>query len=252
VSNAEWTGVPLSAVLEKAGLRSSAVEVVLEGADSGQASFPNPATPGTISFARGLPVAKARSEDVILAYKMNGEDLPVRHGFPVRAVVAGWYGMASVKWLTRILATDRPFDGYFQTFNYTVWERRDGLATLVPVTELQVKSQIARPAPYEVVAAGRPYRVAGAAWTGTGAKVERVEVSEDGGTTWAAAKLTGEDVPNAWRFWEYEWKVPARKGAVRLMARATDSKGRTQPRERDGDRRDAMINHVIPIEVVVR
>ena len=111
VSNAEWTGVPLAAVLERAGLRDAAIDVVLEGADRGPA--PNEPTLGMIHFGRSLPVAKARQQDVLLAYRMNGADLPVAHGFPVRTVVPGWYGMASVKWLTRIIVTDRPFDGFW-------------------------------------------------------------------------------------------------------------------------------------------
>ncbi len=247
VSNAEWTGVPLSAVLERAGVKSSAVEVVLEGADRGQ----NSSTPGEIAFARSLPIEKARQPEVLLAYKMNGEDLPKRHGFPLRAVVTDWYGMASVKWLTRIVVTDRPFDGFFQTFNYTIWQRRDGLPSLVPVTEMQVKSQIARPAPYEVVPRGKPYLMRGAAWAG-GSSIARVEISDDGGKTWSQAKLTGKSVPHAWRFWEWEWSAPDRSGPLVLMSRATDSEGRTQPMTRDPDRRDSMINHVLPIEVVLR
>ena len=91
---------------------------------------------------------------MLLAYEMNGEELPPRHGHPVRAVVAGWYGMASVKWLRRVVVTDRPFHGYFQTFMYATWERRHGLPTWSPVTEIQVKAQVARPAPYEVVPKG--------------------------------------------------------------------------------------------------
>src|SRR5689334_21252795 len=97
---------------------------------------------------------------------MNGQDLPAAHGFPVRAVVAGWYGMASVKWLKRLVVTDRPFEGYFQTFTYTIWRRHEGVATLVPITEAQVKAEVARPALNEVVPANSNYRVHGAAWAG--------------------------------------------------------------------------------------
>lgn len=250
VSTAEWTGVRLSDVLDRAGVKPGAVEVLLEGADKGEFKKPDPETPGVIHFSRSLPVEKARRPEVILAYKMNGKDLPPAHGHPVRAVVAGWYGMASVKWLTRVAVLEEPYHGYFQTFMYAIWRRRLGQPTLVPVTDIQVKAEIARPMEGETVPAGMPYRVFGAAWAGE-ADVTKVEVSTDGGKTWAAAKLTGEATPFCWRFWEYEWKSPAAGKAV-VMARATDSKGRTQPTERDQDRRDAVITHVLPVEVEVR
>ncbi|HXG08961.1 MAG TPA: sulfite oxidase [Gemmataceae bacterium] len=251
VGTAEWTGVPLAAVLERAGVKEGAVEVILEGADQGEFREPIAKTPGKIHYARSLPLKKALQPEVLLAYQMNGQDLPPAHGFPVRAVVAGWYGMASVKWLTRLLVSDRPFHGYFQTFQYTIWQRLPGgLPDLVPVTELEVKAQIARPALREVVPARSKYRMFGAAWTGE-ADVTRVEVSTDGGKTWAEAKLLDKPVRYAWRFWEYEWATPSRPGPVIVMARATDSRGRVQPMERDEDRRDAMISHVQPIEVLV-
>src|SRR5262249_44433886 len=145
VGNAEGTGVPRAALLLKAGVRDGAVEVILEGADKGAFTDPLPKTPGVVHFARSLPLKKAMRSEVLLAHRMNGKELPPAHGFPVRAVVAGWYGMASVKWLKRIIVTDRPFNGYFQNMAYTIWERRHGQPTLVPVTEVDVKAQIARP-----------------------------------------------------------------------------------------------------------
>src|SRR5437870_5467261 len=146
VGNAEWTGVPLAEILQRAGLKPDAVEVVLEGADSGEIKK-EPISPGKISYARSLPLSKALTPEVILAYQMNGEPLTSAHGYPLRAVVAGWYGMASVKWLRRILVIDRVFRGYFQTSDYTFWEKRDGLPIqLLPVAEVEVKAEIARPA----------------------------------------------------------------------------------------------------------
>jgi DMSO/TMAO reductase YedYZ molybdopterin-dependent catalytic subunit len=249
VSNAEWTGVPLAAVLERAGLRDAAVEVVFEGADRG--AVPNEPTLGQIHFARSLPLAKARRPEVLLAYRMNGQDLPSAHGAPLRLVVPGWYGMASVKWLTKITAVDRPFLGFWQTMDYSIFERRHGLPALVPLTEMQVKAEIARPRAQEVVRPGAMYRVHGAAWAGE-SDVTRVEVSSDGGRTWAPARLLGEPVRHAWRLWEYAWRVPAQAGRVRLLARATDARGRTQPLQRDPDRRNYAISHVLPVEVDVR
>src|SRR5205814_8749199 len=147
VSCAEWTGVPLAAVLDRAGLKSDAVDVICEGADSGQlpGNPEEPKSPGPIHFARSLSVTKARKPEVLLAYKMNGADLPAAHGWPVRLLVPGWYGMASVKWLRRIVVSDRPFQGIFQTMLYSYFELRDGLPTLMPTGEIQVKSAIARP-----------------------------------------------------------------------------------------------------------
>jgi DMSO/TMAO reductase YedYZ molybdopterin-dependent catalytic subunit len=251
VGNAEWTGVPLAAVLERAGVKAGAVEVILEGADMGEFKPPKEKTPGKIPYARSLTLAKALKPEVLLAYKMNGEDLPPLHGHPVRAVVPGWYGMASVKWLKKVIVTDRPFHGYSQTIDYAIWERRDGLPTLVPVTEIQVKSQIARPAPYEVVPEGSKYRMHGAAWAGE-ADVAKVEVSDDAGKTWADTRLLGDPVRHAWRLWEHDWTTPSHPGRQVLMARATDSQGRVQPMGRDHDRRDAVISHVLPIEIEVR
>src|SRR5216110_1049971 len=107
VGTAEWTGVPLSILLDRAGVKGNEPEVILEGADEGPLEDPT-APPGELKFARSIPVAKARA-DVLLAYKMNGRELPPEHGFPLRAIVTGWYAMASVKWLQRIIITDRPF-----------------------------------------------------------------------------------------------------------------------------------------------
>ncbi|HEY7308221.1 MAG TPA: sulfite oxidase [Gemmataceae bacterium] len=251
VSNAEWTGVRLSDVLERAGVKEDAVEVILEGADRGEFKPPSTKSPGVIAYARSLPLTKARRPEVLLAYKMNGKDLPRAHGAPVRAVVAGWYGMASVKWLKRLLVSDRPFQGFFQTFMYTMWDRSRGVPDLVQVRDIQVKSEIARPALHEVVPAKSTYRVFGAAWAGE-SEVVKVEISTDGGKSWSAAKLLDKSAPFTWRFWEHNWRTPTESSSRLLLARATDARGRVQPMERDDDRRDAVISHVLPIEVEVR
>ncbi len=250
VSNAEWTGVPLSVLLDRAGINDSAIEVILEGADKGEI-IEEPKTPGTISFARSLPIAKVRRGEVLIAYQMNGKDLAPEHGFPVRAIVLGWYGMASVKWLTRITATATPYEGYWQTLEYAYWQRTKGLPTLVPITEMQVKAEIARPTLHEIVAAGAPYRVFGAAWSGE-SDVTRVEVSSDSGATWNEAELLGKATLFAWRLWEYNWSVPQKRGRHKLMARATDRQGKTQPVGHDPDRRNYLINFTAPVEVDVQ
>lgn len=249
VSTAEWTGVSLSDVLKRAGVRRGAVDVVLEGADTTELkSFPRPA--GPVHFARSIPIATARRPEVLLAYRMNGAELPVDHGFPVRAIAPGWYGMASIKWLTRIVVTDKPFDGHFQTVDYAYYVRRNGLPSRVPLAEMQVKSQIARPIAGQSLVAGRPVNIYGAAWTGSDADIRRVEVSTDGGASWSDARLLGKAVRGAWRLWDFDWTAP-RPGNVTLKCRATDSQGRTQPVERDPDRDNYMVNHILPVPVTV-
>ena len=249
VGTAEWTGMPLSILLDRARAKANGCQVVLEGADGGMLEDPK-SPPGELKFARSIPLEKARA-DVLLAYKMNGKELPPEHGFPLRAIVPGWYAMASVKWLHRIIVIDEPFSGYYQTIDYAYWKRREDIAERTPLTELQIKAQIAKPAAGETVPANSSVRVHGAAWTSNG-EITKVELSTDGGATWTEAKLLGESKPNAWRLWEFNWQTPGVAGTQTLVARATDSIGRTQPVERDSDRGTYMINHLLPIEVEVR
>lgn len=249
VGNASWTGVPLAAVLERAKPKAGAIEAILDGADEGEVDkTPTPA--GKISFCRSLPLDKARA-DVLLAYEMNGKALSAAHGFPLRAIVPGWYAMASVKWLRRIIVTSKPFNGFYQSLDYTYWDRRGPLPTLAPLTEQQVKAGIARPEKGETISANSTYRIHGAAWAGE-ADITKVEVTVDSGASWSDATLLGEPAKNSWRLWEHPWQTPATPGRHTIMARATDSRGNSQPRARGGDRGTYMINHVLPIEVEVR
>lgn len=249
VGTAEWTGVPLSVLLDRAGVKSNADEVILEGSDSGVLEDPK-SPPGELTFARSIPLSKATG-DVLLAYKMNGTDLPAQHGFPVRAIVPGWYAMASVKWLQRVIVTDQPFGGYYQTLDYAYWRRLGDIGELTPVTKMQIKAEIAKPVHGETLSANSNVRVHGAAWTSDG-EITKVEVSADGGTTWSEASLIGTSRPYAWRLWDFDWRTPSKAGQVQLIARATDSQGRTQPTQRDHDRGTYMINHLLPITVQVR
>lgn len=245
VGNAEWTGVPLSILLERVGVKASAGEVILEGADHGRVDDPK-APAGELKFARSIPLEKAR-KDALLAYKMNDMDLPPEHGFPVRAIVPGWYAMASIKWLTRIIVIDRPFNGYYQTLDYAFWRNNE----LVPLREMEVKAEIARPVTGETIPANSTYGIHGAAWTSDG-EITTVEISTNGGSTWSNATLLGESKPNTWRLWEFVWQTPAKAGKATLIARATDSFGRSQAAKRDSDLGTYMINHLLPIEVEVR
>ena len=249
VGNASWTGVPLAALLARAKVKSGAIEAILEGADEGEVDK-TPRPSGKISFSRSLPLSKAR-DDVLLAYEMNGEKLTAPHGFPLRAIVPGWYAMASVKWLRRVIVTATPFNGYYQSLDYTFWDRSGPLPTLAPLREQQVKAEIARPESGETVPANSNVRMHGAAWSGTG-EITKVEVSVDAGATWHAAELPERSVKNAWRLWYCDWHTPSEAGTQILMARATDSGGNTQSFERNADRGTYMINHVLPVAVEVR
>jgi DMSO/TMAO reductase YedYZ molybdopterin-dependent catalytic subunit len=249
VGTAEWTGVLLSVLLDRAKVRANAREVILEGSDHGMLDDPK-SPPGELAFARSIPLAKAQ-QDVLLAYKMNGEDLPPANGFPVRALVPGWYAMASIKWLQRIIVTDEAFTGYYQTIDYAYWKRREQIPERTPLTQLQVKAQIAGPKQGETVAANTTVRVHGAAWA-SDVEVTKVELSTDGGATWNDVKLLSNARPNAWRLWEFNWQTPAAAGTQILLARASDSLGRTQPVQRDPDRGTYMINHLLPVRVEVQ
>jgi DMSO/TMAO reductase YedYZ molybdopterin-dependent catalytic subunit len=244
VGHAEWTGVPLARVLEKAGLKPECVEVLFEGADSGcESDHPEP-----MNFARSLPVKKALDLDTILAYRMNGELLSPNHGFPLRLFVPGWYGVASVKWLDRVEAIDYRFKGYFQSKKYTVEKRTpNGVATEI-VGPMTVKSEIVRPHEGATVGLGAN-RVFGVAWAGEDS-VAAVQVSTDGGETWSAAQITGPKANYSWTLWEYLWEV-AEPGQYELLARAISANGQIQPVEHDPLCAGYLIRHSRARNVVV-
>jgi len=248
-STAEWTGVPLVAVLERAGIQPNAVDIILEGADSGEVEL-EPKPVGPIQYARSLPRAKALDPDVLLCYRMNGEELSVPHGYPLRAIVPGWYAMASVKWLKRITVSERRFGGYFQTTDYAFWQSHNALPTRVPISKMLVKAEISRPQLHETVPTNTEYHISGAAWVGE-STIAKVEISTDNGETWAEAQLTGTPVRNAWQFFECLWRTPASPGVHTLLARATDENGNSQPMQHDPDHGPYMINHCLPITVEV-
>jgi len=186
---------------------------------------------------------------VLLAYQMNGKDLPAAHGFPVRAVVPGFYGMASTKWLTRILVVSEPFTSYWQTSDYAYWTNVAGNPVRRPIYNMQVKSLISRPAMRETVKSGVDYKVFGSAWTGD-ADIARVEVSADGGKNWRDATLRDKAVRFCWRAWDFTWPAPS-SGRYTLMSRATDSKGNVQAANHDKDYGNYVIHHTLPIDVEV-
>jgi DMSO/TMAO reductase YedYZ molybdopterin-dependent catalytic subunit len=226
VGHAEWTGVPLRLVLERAGVQAPAIEVLFEGADQGSESDP----PEPMHFARSLPLTKAFDPDTLLAFRMNGELLEPSHGFPVRLFVPGWYGVASVKWLQRIEVLDRPFPGYYQTKKYTVQRQTSQGPESVVVGPMAVKAEIILPAAGAVLGMGTS-RLFGVAWAGEEA-VARVGVSTDGGQTWDQADLIGPRAPYSWTLWEYLWEV-AEAGDYTLLVRAEAESGAVQPLRHD-------------------
>jgi DMSO/TMAO reductase YedYZ molybdopterin-dependent catalytic subunit len=249
VGNAEWTGVPLQALLERAGLEDDACEVVLEGADRGTPTE-EPIPPGQISYARGVPREKAVQPEVLIAYQMNGHVLSRDHGYPVCAIVPGHYGMASVKWLTRIQAVREPFQGYWQTSDYGYWDYLDGKPVRRALAEMKLKSAIARPRVYETLLPNQTYTVFGAAWAGE-TEVTEIAVSADGGQTWAEGHFLDPARRHAWRRWKFDWLTPKQPGQYTLLARAKDANGGVQPNEHDPNNGTYVINHPLPIEVLV-
>jgi sulfane dehydrogenase subunit SoxC len=225
VGTAEWTGTPLVPLLREAGIHPEAVEVVFTGLDRGiQAGEEH-------DYQRSLPIADALHDEVLLAYAMNGAPLLPQHGYPVRLIVPGWYGMAHVKWLSRITVVDQPFQGFQQARTYLMQASEDDPGT--PVTRILPRSLMIPPGIPEfltrtrLLAAG-PCELRGQAWSGEG-PVVRVEVSTDGGLTWQDAALgkAPSSSPYAWRPWMYRWQ--AAPGTYDLCSRATDAAGRTQP-----------------------
>jgi DMSO/TMAO reductase YedYZ molybdopterin-dependent catalytic subunit len=239
VGHAEWTGVPLRLVLDEAGVSPGAVEVLFEGADRGsEGDHPEP-----MSFARALPLAKALHADTLLAFRMNGEPLEPAHGHPLRLFVPGWYGVASVKWLTRIEVLDRPFRGYFQTVKYTRQRRGVNGPETEVVGPMAPKSELVRPRPGEVLGPGRN-RLFGVAWAGE-EPVARVEISADDGRTWNRADLIGPQAPYSWTLWEYLWEAAA-PGDYDVLVRAVSASGKAQPMEHDPFNGGYQIHHSRP------
>ncbi|HEY6866430.1 MAG TPA: sulfite oxidase [Candidatus Eisenbacteria bacterium] len=216
VGTASWAGVRLATLLERAGVQPEARHVWFEAVDEAP-------LPGVPKLVRSLTLEKA-SSDVLLAYEMNGKPLPRLHGAPLRAIVPGWYGVASTKWLTRVRLEASPSDNHFMVRGYRYNYPGVDPAQAEPVQELRIKSLITRPLDGARVPSGR-LKVEGFAWGGRGAS--RVEVSSDGGTTWRAAGLVGEEKPGAWRAWTRE--VESRGESLTLMARATGRDGQAQP-----------------------
>jgi DMSO/TMAO reductase YedYZ molybdopterin-dependent catalytic subunit len=246
VGTAEWTGTPLAPLLEEAGVSADASEVVFTGRDRG--------IQGDVEHAyeRSLPLADAMRDEVLLAYEINGRPLPPQHGFPLRLVVPGWYGMTHVKWLDAITVADQPFGGWQQAVAYRLRDSEEEQGT--PVTRILPRSLLVPPGIPDFLTRTRflelgPCTLTGRAWSGWG-PVERVEVSADGGESWTDADL-GEPLSDfAWRGWTYGWN--AEPGEHELCSRATDATGRTQPLAPEWNFDGFCNNAVQRVRVVVR
>lgn len=247
VGNAEWTGTPLAPILREVAIRDGAVDVTFTGADHGVERGVEQ------DYTRGLPLAEALSDDVLLVYAMNGQPLLPQHGAPVRLLVPGWYGMAHVKWLVRIEVLDRAFDGFQNLVSYRI--KQDADEPGEPVTRIQPKALIEPPGFPDFATRTRvvdrgTHELRGRAWSGW-APVARVEVSVDGGAAWQDAALDDTAQPYGWQQWRWTWDAPD-AGRYDLCARATDHNGNTQPLEPVWNRQGMANNHVQHLPVVVR
>jgi DMSO/TMAO reductase YedYZ molybdopterin-dependent catalytic subunit len=245
VGTARWTGTPLRHVLERTGLCDDAIEIAFIGADRGFDRGHEHA------FGRSLKRQAALGDDVLLVWAMNGAPLLPQHGFPLRLIVPGWYGMASVKWLTRIEALSKPYDGFQQVAGYHYRSEPDGPRT--PVSHMRVKSLLVPPGIPDwytrrrLVEAGE-VTLMGRAWSGGGVPIARVEVGIDG--EWAPAALDPPIGRFAWRGWRSVWN--ARPGEHEIACRATDADGATQPLETPWDAGGFGNNAVQRVLVTVR
>ena len=243
VGTAEWGGTPLAPLLEEAGVTEDAVEVLFTALDRGvEGGEPQ-------TYERSLPLAEAGN--ALLAYEMNGAPLPPQHGFPLRLVMPGWYGMQNVKWLTRITVLTEPFTGFQNSVAYRMYDENGEPGE--PVTRMLPRSLMVPPGVPDFMTRARhvnpgPVTLTGRAWSGYGG-IERVEVSTDGGATFDAAGLDPELGPHAWRGWSAEWN--AEPGEHVISSRATDSAGNTQPLEPPWNLKGYANNAVERIPVLV-
>ncbi|WP_251042079.1 sulfite oxidase [Arthrobacter sp. ISL-30] len=244
VGTAEWTGTPLAPILHEAGIASDGVELVFTGADRGVQG-------GTEhQYARSLSIEDAMGDDVLLAYEVNGQPLPPQHGYPLRLLVPGWYGMTSVKWLESIEAVAKPFEGYQQAIAYRYQQGPDDPGT--PVQRIRLRALMVPPGIPDFFTRNRlvpagPVLLEGRAWSGTH-PIERVEVSVDG--EWAESHLEPQAGAYAWRAWTFPWVAAA--GEHELACRAIDTAGTVQPNEAEWNYQGMGNNSVQRVKVTVR
>ena len=245
IGTAEWTGTPLRGVLEDADVSADTVEMLFTGLDRGVQGDE------VQYYQRSLTLAEAMREEVLLVYDMNGRPLEPQHGYPLRLIVPGWYGMTSVKWLSSIEAIAEPFDGYQMAGSYRYTQSLDEPGEAVSL--MRVRALMVPPGIPDfmtrtrLVEVGR-IQLSGRAWAGR-LDIAQVEVSVDGGAIWSLAELGERVSPYAWREWRVDWE--ARPGAHILCVRATDSAGNSQPLEQPWNAHGMGNNMVQRVEVIV-
>ena len=246
VGTARWRGVPVTSLLEEAGVQESATDVLFTGIDRGVEGGQEQA------YERSVPLAELAACDALLAYAVNDVPLPPQHGFPLRLVVPGWYGMTSVKWLARLAAIDAPSDGYQMRQAYRL-RRADGDEG-EPVSRIAPRSLMVPPGIPEFMSRSRVVpagtcEISGRAWSGEG-EIVAVDVSTDGGETWAPAELGDTALGRwAWRGWSFRWD--AAPGEHVLCCRARDAAGNEQPPEAPWNLGGYMNNAVQRVSVTV-
>jgi sulfite dehydrogenase len=247
MGNARWTGVPLRTLVRRAGVKAGAVQISFDGLDEG-------GMPAVPDYIKSLDVDVAQEPDVLVAYEMNGQPLPMLNGFPARLVVPGWYATYWIKALTQINVLDKPFEGFWMAKGYRI-PTTEGAAEdpkalaqkTIPINRMNIRSFMVRPEADETVPAGRVYPMEGIAFDG-GAGIKMVEVSADGGNTWQEAKLDGDLGRYSFRRWRWAW-TPATRGSYRLQVRATSNAGETQPTTPRWNRAGYMRNIIEEITV---
>lgn len=247
VGTARFSGPRLRDLLQRAGVKATGKHVMFRGLDE---------VPGRVPpFIRSIPLEKASDADTLVALRMNGAELAKHHGFPARALVPGWIGAASCKWLSEITVLEKEFDGNFMKPAYRRPNHplKPGEAVnpddARPLTSLNVKSVIASPADGSI-ARLHLVKIHGAAWAGE-ADIVKVEVSTDAGTSWTPAKLEQDQAKYAWRLWSLSWKAP-RAGDYTILSRATDSLGRTQPLTAEWNPSGYMYNAIDRVKINVQ
>lgn len=249
MGNARWTGVPLRTLLEKAGVKPAAVDVSFLGLDRG-------GLPAIPNYVKSLPLDKALEPEVLVAYEMNGQRLPMLNGFPVRLVVPGWYATYWLKSLTDITVLPQAFDGYWMQKAYRIPATPDGLETpaklaekTLPISRMNVRSFFTAPSPDADLALGQPCELQGIAFDG-GDGIRAVEVSTDGGANWREAALGNDLGRFSFRRWTLSWR-PESQGQQRLLVRATGGAGETQPATAGWNRAGYMRNVIEELAVHV-
>ncbi|WHY85407.1 sulfite oxidase [Neobacillus novalis] len=244
LSQGIWKGVTLSTLLQYTGLLDSAKEIVFEGYDNGI----RPDSNQLFNFSRSLPIEKAIDPETIIAYEYNNHPIPFKHGFPLRLIVPGWYAMASVKWIKKIIVIDKEFKGPFQAVDYVYYPNKENDSGKFPVTTINVNSTIQYPLNMQLLHTG-VYEINGIAWSGNG-KIANVEISIDGGKSWDTCHLTTSSEKHSWVRWNYKWEA-LKEGEYTILSKAKDSNGNIQPSEPTWNRKGYGYNAIDRIKVKV-